>query len=171
MPTPAYMSITGEKQGNITEDANSAKSIGNTWQSDHINEFLVQQLEHIITVPRDPQSGQPTGQRVHKPFTVTKVLDRCSPLLFNALVTGEKLPECVIRFFRTSVEGKQEHYYTITMTDALLVDIETRMVHCQDEITASRVVEEILQFTYLKIDVCHVVCGVSGSDDWRKPNA
>lgn len=171
MPTPAYMSIIGEIQGNITENANSAKSIGNIWQSEHINEIIIQQFEHIVTVPRDPQSGQPTGQRVHKPLTVTKVQDRSSPLLFNALVTGEKLPKCVIRFFRTSVEGKQEHYYTITMYDALLVDIDSRMAHCQDGITASRVVEEILQFTYLKIEVCHDVCGVSGSDDWRKPIA
>ncbi|MCV5665413.1 type VI secretion system tube protein Hcp, partial [Escherichia coli] len=67
----------------------------------------------MLTVPRDPQSGQPTGQRVHRPLVVTKVQDRSSPLLFNALVSGEKLPECLIRFYRTSVQGKQEHYYSI----------------------------------------------------------
>ncbi|TON49957.1 Hcp1 family type VI secretion system effector, partial [Vibrio parahaemolyticus] len=82
-------------------------------QEAHVDEFLVQELDHVLTVPRDPQSGQPTGQRVHRPLVVTKVQDRSSPLLFNALVSGEKLPECLIRFYRTSVQGKQEHYYSI----------------------------------------------------------
>ncbi|MFS1449393.1 Hcp family type VI secretion system effector, partial [Vibrio lentus] len=129
MPTPAYMSINGETQGHITKDTYSADSVGNTWQEAHVDEFLVQELDHVLTVPRDPQSGQPTGQRVHRPVVVTKVQDRCSPLLFNALVSGEKLPECVIRFYRTSVQGKQEHYYSIKLIDALLVDIQTRMNH------------------------------------------
>lgn len=127
MPTPAYMSIQGETQGHITKDTYSADSVGNTWQEAHVDEFLVQELDHVLTVPRDPQSGQPTGQRVHRPLVVTKVQDRSSPLLFNALVSGEKLPECVIRFYRTSVQGKQEHYYSIKLIDALLVDIQTRM--------------------------------------------
>ena len=67
MPTPAYMSITGETQGDITKDAYSADSVGNSWQEAHVDEFLVQELDHVLTIPRDPQSGQPTGQRVHKP--------------------------------------------------------------------------------------------------------
>ena len=96
MPTPAYMSIFGETQEYITKDASSETSIGNTWQVDHKDQFLVQELQHILTVPCDPQSGQPTGQRVHRPIIVTKKQDRSSPLLFNALVTGEKLPICEI---------------------------------------------------------------------------
>ncbi|MGF1696314.1 Hcp family type VI secretion system effector [Vibrio lamellibrachiae] len=169
MPTPAYMSITGESQGEITKDAYSADSVGNAWQEAHIDEFMVQEIDHVITIPRDPQSGQPTGQRVHKPVVVTKQQDCCSPLLFNALVSGEKLPECQIRFYRTSVQGKQEHYYTIKLIDALLVDMETRMAHCQDLATADRVTEEVLKFTYRAIEVTHEVCGKGGNDDWRTP--
>ncbi len=169
MPTPAYMSITGETQGNITAGTYTADSVGNAWQEAHVDEFLVQELDHIMTIPRDPQSGQPTGQRIHRPLIVTKQQDRCSPLLFNALVSGEKLPECKINFYRTSVQGKQEHYYTITLTDALLVDMETRMAHCQDEKTSTRVVEEVLKLTYRAINVTHEVCGTAGHDDWRAP--
>ncbi|WP_413111681.1 Hcp family type VI secretion system effector [Thaumasiovibrio sp. DFM-14] len=169
MPSPAYMSINGETQGHITAGTYSADSVGNSWQEAHIDEFLVQQLDHALTVPRDPQSGQPTGQRVHRPLIVTKSQDRCSPLLFNALVGGEKLPECELRFYRTSVQGKQEHYYTVKLIDALLVDIETRMAHCQDEATATRNIEEVLKFTYRAIEVTHEVCGTAGNDDWRAP--
>ncbi|WP_299015046.1 Hcp family type VI secretion system effector [uncultured Photobacterium sp.] len=169
MPTPAYMSITGENQQLITEGAYSAESVGNTWQEAHVDEFLVQELDHVLTVPRDPQSGQPTGQRVHRPIVVTKQQDRCSPLLFNALVSGEKLPECKINFYRTSVSGKQEHYYTIKLIDALLVDMQTRMAHCQDASTSDRVVEEVLKFTYRAIDVSHRAGSTAGHDDWRAP--
>lgn len=169
MPTPAYMSITGETQGDITKDAYSADSVGNSWQEAHVDEFLVQELDHVLTIPRDPQSGQPTGQRVHRPVIVTKAQDCCSPLLFNALVSGEKLPECNIKFYRTSIQGKQEHYYTIKLIDALLVDMQTRMAHCQDADTSDRVTEEVLSFTYRAIEVTHEVMGKGGNDDWRAP--
>ncbi|NAW64382.1 type VI secretion system tube protein TssD, partial [Photobacterium halotolerans] len=109
------------------------------------------------------------GQRVHRPIIVTKQQDRTSPLLFNALVSGEKLPEAYINFYRTSTQGKQEHYYTIKLIDALLVDMQTRMAHCQDASTSDRVVEEVLKLTYRAIEVTHEVCGTAGNDDWRTP--
>ena len=34
-----------------------------------------------IVSPRDPASGLPTGQRMHKPFVITKELDKASPQL------------------------------------------------------------------------------------------
>ncbi len=169
MPTPAYMSIIGEKQGNITKDANTLKSIGNTWQEDHKDEFLVQEFQHIATVPCNPQNGQPAGGRIFKPLIVTKRQDCSSPLIFNALVTGEKLTSCKVRFYQTNTNGKVEHYYTINLIDALLIDMRTRMLHAQDTATKERVVEEILQFSYRAIEVKHDICSTSGADDWRKP--
>ncbi|NOR56491.1 MAG: type VI secretion system tube protein Hcp, partial [Sulfurovum sp.] len=62
--------------------------------------------------PYSPLSGQPSGQRVHAPYVVTKVLDKASPLLMNALVTGETLTKIEIKKYRTNYEGKLEHYYT-----------------------------------------------------------
>ena len=67
MPTPAYMRIEGEKQGLITAGTFTEDSVGNIYQEGHEDEVLVQGFEHQVLLPRDPQSGQPTGQRVHKP--------------------------------------------------------------------------------------------------------
>jgi type VI secretion system secreted protein Hcp len=64
MPTPAYLSIEGATQGNITEGAFTEDSVGNVYQEGHENEILVEAFSHTVTVPTDPQSGQPTGQRV-----------------------------------------------------------------------------------------------------------
>ncbi|MEO8643743.1 type VI secretion system tube protein TssD, partial [Pseudomonas sp.] len=42
MATPAYMSVTGEKQGLITAGAFTADSVGNTYQEGHEDQVMVQ---------------------------------------------------------------------------------------------------------------------------------
>lgn len=168
MPTPAYMTVTGEKQGNITAGTFTDASVGNIWQEGHEDECLIQAFQHQIMLPRDPQSGQPTGQRVHKPFKITKVMDKCSPLLFRALASGEKLPKVELKFYRTSAQGTMEHYYTITMEDAIITDITSYMPHCQDPREQHLTHMEDVEFTYRKITKTHEVASTSESDDWRK---
>ena len=93
MPTPCYISITGQTQGNITAGAFTADSVGNIYVQGHEDEMLVQEFLHNVTVPTDPQSGQPSGQRAHKPFIFTVALNKAVPLLYNALASGEMLPK------------------------------------------------------------------------------
>jgi type VI secretion system secreted protein Hcp len=168
MPIPAYMSIEGETQGLITEGCNTEDSIGNTFQEAHEDEFLVQQFNHQIIVPTDPQSGQPSGQRVHKPITLVKVYDRASPLLFQALCTGERLPECVINWFRITNEGIEELYFSHTLEDATIVDISPFMPNAQDPAMSHFRHMEKISLVYRKISWAHEVAGTEGSDDWRE---
>ncbi|MDR0477615.1 MAG: Hcp family type VI secretion system effector [Desulfobulbaceae bacterium] len=167
MPSPAYMTVTGERQGNITAGTFTEASVGNNWQQGHEDEALVQSFDHTIMLPRDPQTGQPTGQRVHKPFSVVKVFDKCSPLLFSALTSGEKLSKVELKFYRTAAQGNQEHYYTILLEDAIIVDIQNWMPHCQDPSAAHLTHMEKVDFTYRKITKTHEVASTSESDDWR----
>ncbi|SHN72433.1 Hcp family type VI secretion system effector [Desulfovibrio litoralis] len=169
MPTPAYMTIIGTKQGNITEGNFTENSVGNIWQEDHQNEILVEAFEHQVIIPRDPQSGQPTGQRVHRPLKITKVLDKSSPLLFRALTSGEILPKVSMKFYRTSTSGAMEHYFTIDLEDALIVDITDYMPNCQDPAQSHFTHLEDVFMTYRKIIKTHVVASTTESDDWRKP--
>ncbi|EVT88304.1 hypothetical protein Z046_29340 [Pseudomonas aeruginosa VRFPA09] len=127
MATPAYMSITGTKQGLITAGAFTEDSVGNTYQEGHEDQVMVQGFNHEVIIPRDPQSGQPTGQRVHKPVVITKVFDKASPLLLAALTSGERLTKVEIQWYRTSAAGTQEHYYTTVLEDAIIVDIKDYM--------------------------------------------
>ncbi len=85
---PKPLSITGTKQGLITAGAFTEDSVGNTYQEGHEDQVMVQGFNHEVIIPRDPQSGQPTGQRVHKPVVITKVFDKASPLLLAALTTN-----------------------------------------------------------------------------------
>ena len=171
MATPAYMSITGTKQGLITAGAFTADSVGNTYQEGHEDQVMVQGFSHEVIIPRDPQSGQPTGQRVHKPVKITKVFDKSSPLLLAALTSGERLTEIEIQWFRTSAAGTQEHYFTTKLEDAIIVDIKDYMHNCQDPSNSYFTHLEDVEFTYRKITWTHEVSGTSGSDDWRTPVA
>ena len=169
MPTPAYMTIVGEKQGNITKGNFTAESVGNIWQAGHEDEILVQAFKSEIIIPTDPQSRQPAGQRVHHPLVVTKVYDKSSPLLHQALTSGEKLKECEIKWYRTNETGEQEHYFTHKLEDAIIVKILGYMPNCQDPNQAHFTHLEDVHFVYRKITWTHEICGTTGDDDWRKP--
>ncbi|HAT2782016.1 Hcp family type VI secretion system effector [Citrobacter koseri] len=169
MPTPCYISIKGQTQGLITDRAFTAESVGNIYVQGHEDEMLVQEFSHNVTVPTDPQSGQPSGQRSHKPFIFTVALNKAVPLLYNALASGEMLPTTELHWYRTSVEGKQEHFFTTRLTDSTIVDIDCTMPHCQDD--AKREFTQLVKVSlaYRKIEWEHVSAGTSGADDWRAP--
>jgi type VI secretion system secreted protein Hcp len=169
MPTPAYLEIEGSTQGPITQGAFTEESVGNIYQEGHENEILVQAFAHEVTVPTDVQSGQPTGQRMHKPLTITKVFDKSSPLLYIALSTGERLTTCKLKFYRTSTSGTQEHYFTIELEDAIITKVQGYMPNCQDPAKSHFTHLEDVSFTYRKITWTHEVGGTSGQDDWRSP--
>lgn len=169
MPTPAYLTIEGAVQGPITEGTFTAESVGNIYQEGHENEILVEAVNHTVTVPTDVQSGQPTGQRMHKPLVITKVFDKSSPLLYQALTTGEKLPTVELKWYRTSALGKLEHYFTTKLEDAIITNINARMPNCQDPGQAHFTHLEDISFTYRRIIWTHEVAGTSGEDDWRSP--
>jgi len=169
MATPAYISIHGKTQGHITKGAFTADSVGNVYVEGHEDEILVQEIDHRITTPTDPQSGQPSGQRVHKPFTFTSALNKASPLLYQALASGEMLPTVTVRWFRTSIDGKQEHFFTTQLEDATIVDAHTVLPHAQD-VSKSEYTQLIkVSMAYRKITWTHAVAGTEASDDWRKP--
>jgi len=169
MPTPAYLTIEGTNQGAITNGTFTQESVGNVYQEGHENEILVEAFSHQVTTPTDPQSGQPSGQRVHRPLIVTKVFDKSSPLLYTALTSGERLTTCQLKFYRTSADGAQEHYFTIELEDAIIVDIKAYMPNCQDPGQAHFTNLEDVSFTYRRITWSHEAAGTSGSDDWRSP--
>jgi type VI secretion system secreted protein Hcp len=160
------MSIEGVTQGLITEGALSEDSVGSLYQEEHEDEFLVQAFDHNIVIPRDAQSGQPSGVRLHQPMKVTKIFDKSSPLLYQALVTGESLT-CTIEWYRTSSAGTQELYFTQEIEGAAVVDIRAFMPNCQDPNNGHFTHLEEVSFSYSTITWTHEVGGTEGTDDWR----
>lgn len=169
MPTPCFICIDGKTQGNITAGAFTAESVGNVYVEGHEDEMLVQSIGHEVTVPTDAQSGQPSGQRVHKPFKFTVALNKAVPLMYNALASGELLPRVELKWYRTSMEGKQEHFFSTIIEDAIIVNMDLDMPHCLDQEKVNYTQLLDVSLSYRKMTWEHVVSGTSGADDWRSP--
>ncbi|EBQ2140024.1 type VI secretion system tube protein Hcp [Salmonella enterica] len=96
-------------------------------------------------------------------------LNKAVPLLYNALASGEMLPKVELHWWRTSVEGRQEHYFTTRLTDATIVDMNLHMPHCQDPAQREFTQRLAVSLAYRKIEWEHIKSGTSGADDWRAP--
>ncbi|RXJ67319.1 type VI secretion system tube protein Hcp [Halarcobacter ebronensis] len=167
MNNPIFITIKGSTQGLITQGTFTPESIGNSYQKGHEDEALIKGFSHNISIPRDPQSGQPSGQRVHEPFVISKLFDKSSPLLYNALTKGETLTEVELKWYRTSYAGKPEHYFSIVLEDAVIVNIDSFMEN-EENLNKSQVAPlERVSFAYRKITWRHETASTSGEDDWR----
>lgn len=168
MAQPAYVRIQGATQGLISSGASTEASIGNRYQAGHEDEIMAQEISHIVTVPTDQQSGQPSGQRVHKPFSFTCSLNKSVPLLYNALTKGERLPLVEVHWFRTSTNGTQEHFFTTKLEDAIITDIDLIMPNASEANNHSKTELFKVSLNYRKVIWEHTAAGTSGSDDWRE---
>ena len=128
-------SITAQKQG----DLGTINVIG---------------VSHEIISPRDAASGLPTGKRQHKPFVITKELDKSTPLLLNALVQNENLPQVTFTYLR---DGKP--VATVKLTNASLATYDA---HGESETWS---------FTYQKITWTWLDGGITAEDDWQSPTS
>ncbi len=160
MAFAAYLSIVGARQGPI---------LGSVTQKGREGKILVIAASHEIVAPRDPQSGIPTGKRMHKPFMLTKELDRASPLLFAVLCTNENVVSAQIDFWTSTATGQEKLRYTVRLTNANLSTINFKMANLRVP-RLSRLTEyEELALTYEKIEWTWSEGGISAGDDWQTP--
>jgi type VI secretion system secreted protein Hcp len=162
------MSITGAKQGQITQDACNPESIGNDHEKEHVNQIKVLAFDHLIEVPGDIVSGQTTGRPVHRALRITKLFDRSSPLLYQAMITGETLSEVEISWYRTAVVGGEELYYRTMLEGARIVQIRDLMADCRDmDKSRSSHMQEV-DFCYDTISWSHEISNTVGIAELRK---
>src|SRR5207237_380983 len=109
-----YLTVKGQKSGNV-QVGSQAKG--------HEGSSEVLGFAYGVSSPRDAATGQASGKRIHKPLIITKELDKSSPILFQALVTNEVLPEVNFQFTRAGSDGKEIQYYTIKLTNATISEI------------------------------------------------
>jgi type VI secretion system secreted protein Hcp len=163
MALNAYLKLKGQKQGIIK---------GSVTQKGREGKIMVIAVSHEIVSPRDAASGLPTGKRQHKPFVITKELDKSSPLLYNALVNNENISVWELQFFAPQLQsaggaGAEINNYTVKLTNANIADIKCVMLNNKNpELTRYAVYEEVA-FTYQKIEWTWVDGGITAEDDWE----
>jgi type VI secretion system secreted protein Hcp len=161
MPHPFHMAVTGTTQGNITQGCSDMQGREDT--------VLCQALEHEVYIPRDIQTGLPTGKRVHRALQISKEFDKSSPKLYQALCTGERMTEVVFKYYRIAPAGNEEHYFTIKLQDAIIVSLKPWIPNCLDPDKANMRHMEDLSFTYSHIFWTWEPDGVEAEDQWQVP--
>ena len=167
MALNAYLKLKGQKQGEIK---------GSVTQKGREGKIAVIAVSHEIVSPRDPASGLPTGKRMHKPFVITKELDKSSPLLYNALVNNENISDWELQFWTPQLKaasgtGVEVQHYTVKLTNANLASLAFRMPNNKHPDLMKYAEYEEVAFTYQKINWTWVDGGISAEDDWEAPVA
>jgi len=162
MPMPCYMTLEGQNQGKIE---------GSTKVKGHDGKILVQAVEHTIEIPKSPQTGLPTGKRVHGAMTLTKEIDKSSPKLFQALASGEQMKDVTLEFYRISPKGTEEKYYTVKLSNAILTNMQSWTPNCLSLENKQMGHMENLSFTYEKITWTYEPDGIEAEDSWLAPKA
>jgi len=98
MALNAYMRLTGDTQGEIK---------GSVTQAGREDSIMVIAYNHEVESARNASTGLATGKRQHKPLTVTKEIDKSTPLLMTALTNNENLREVVLQFWQPSRSGRE----------------------------------------------------------------
>jgi type VI secretion system secreted protein Hcp len=153
-----YVTIQGAKQGKLKGDALSKSQVG---------KMIGLKFEYEVTSPRDLATGQASGKRMHKPFTITKEWGAASPQLLRACATNEVLNMVLLEFFHTTATGEERLHHTIKLTNASISNLKQ---YVADPVMAAEYdaaeLEEI-SFTYQRITFEDKVGKTTAVDDWE----
>ncbi|MCG3463395.1 Hcp family type VI secretion system effector [Xenorhabdus bovienii] len=150
-----YATIKGKKQGLISTACSTFDSIGNKYQSGHENEIFIISFEHEITRMSNVN---------HRPVSFIKPIDKSSPLLGVSISNNEEL-EIEFFFYRTSITGGNELYYSVKLQKAFIERINVSYPHSINH--ANQQPEEMISIKYASITWQHLAAGTSGYSFWE----
>lgn len=167
MSTSVYMTIKGTKQKDITKSASKEEVVGKqAYQKEFEDTVHVLEYEDRTHIKVQAQAGQAVGERIHEPIKITKLLDKSSPQLFQALTKREILEEVEITWYSPLVDGKRQAYYKVKLENALVVEIAGSMGKVPNSEYSNAAFFEEVSITFSKIHKEHLIAGVGATDDW-----
>ena len=160
MANAFYVSIKGATQGDI---------IGDVQQEGREDTIRGYSFSNSTTIPRHVDTGQPSGTRTHHPVTFSKHVDPASPLLWQAMTTGESLEEVTFDFYKIDPKGENTNYYSVTLRNAIVVQMSTELADTAGAVgTQAEDIREHLQLTFQEIEWEHKDNGTMSSDSWLR---
>ena len=114
----------------------------------------------------DPASGRPTGRRQHRPFVLTKAIDKASPLIAQAWNQGQSVDHAEFRFYRRDETGVEVHYYTIRLEGGTVMSLSTRSPNTQNPANAAVPPTETIRIAFSRIQWTDEINGTSTTSDW-----
>ena len=174
MALQAYLKIKNSEGNQIFGSVTQQDKAADQDKRGRFGKIAVIAVSHEIVAPRDAATGLPTGKRMHKPFVITKELDKATPRLYQALVTNDNLKEWEPQFWTPQVSaktatGQEVQHYMVTLTNATVASIIFRMPNNRHpELMQFNEYEEVA-FTYQKIRWDWHDGGIQAEDDWQAP--
>jgi type VI secretion system secreted protein Hcp len=150
------MTVIGELQGAIDGSCDMLGREGT---------ILVQAVDHTVEVPTD-EGGVATGRRVHRPLTITKEIDKSTPMLLQALCSNERLSELTLDWYRVDETGGQELYFSIRMKSAYVTRVHPWLPNALDKDVAGLRHMEDVSFVYESIRWTWEPDGIEFEDSW-----
>ena len=147
----SYMSINSDSLGVVE---------GDTITQGREGMHVIYDIQHQIEVPIDPNSGNPTGVPIHNLFMITTHLGKGTPELYEMLMTGDR-SDITIEYYRIDAAGREVNYFTVTLEDAVIIDILHEKPDVIDENNKPYHDMISLSFSYRKITWTYQVDGVS----------
>ncbi len=108
---------------------------------------------------------------MHKPYVITKELDKATPLLYNVLCTNENLSTVTIKYWTPQIRatagtGAEVQHFTVLLTNANIASIDFRMANIRHADLVKFTEYEEIAFTYQKIEWTWTDGGITAGDDW-----
>lgn len=155
--SPIFLTLTGEWQGVIE---------GESVYENHANEIECIAYTHRLAGEPDPDTGITSKVRNHFPLTILKRLDKSSLKLFKAWQTHEPL-EAEFRFYRRTIDGLIEHFYTVRLHKAYIAGIGQMLPNILDSESTAYPPMERISFTYGEMEVLFPPTGTTAGDKWH----
>lgn len=162
MALNAYLTLESSTYGRI----DGGVTLAGLEETIEVNGML-----HSASTPRDPVSGRRTGRTQHQPLTISKPLDKASPILMNLLFDAELITEFTLRMYAADPTGRESNFYTIELVDALIVDIRQEMLNNEYPENLRHVQREHVSFTYSSILWRYEDGAITAFRAWEDPSA
>lgn len=166
MALPSFAALTVNGQA-LSGDV-SLPSIGGVDVSvDHIE---VAEVRFGSRITADAVMGRVRGAHRTLPVRLTKRLDSTTPDLYRALATNAAVAGEIKIFDTNPEDGTTRHRFTVSVTRARIVAVETVAPNAWDADPQAAVPHEVVELIPHTITYTDVVNSVEYTDDWTTPS-
>ena len=120
-------------------------------------------FQHELVNELNAATGKTGITTQHTVVTITKELDRATPLLADTLFKNGTIPSLTFMFFRTDPSGGKAESFSITLEEAQVSQIRLDKPNDRQSTTL-----EYVSFAYDKISWEEIPFGVMAFDSWRQ---
>ena len=125
--------------------------------------FGVLSLEHQILRPLD-HHGAIAGERIHKPFSVVKLIDLSSVIIRSHFAQNSLLRRVVIKAFEHNGGGGLSELFSIDMNNVKVASID---LFLKEEMQNSNSLKETITLVYQSIVWNYPDRGMNFRDNWQ----